>query len=498
MKKLIFSVVVLVAITSCQSTLDNVVDPSENMNKTEMEINKKSIYLKEFSAAFAKAINKYPQIRSIVKDEALKMFDNDYDVLYAVIKSEKIGESTLEEILLTYLDENQLSRIEQEMPTLTIFVPTLPEDSFSATNWNVITQIPKVAYTSKSDKSMHIVDSDGIDERFSPELIPGFPVVVVKENERIKKPSKGISFKGKNPQYEFIDEIFRGNGEKTYNRDRESTGPRGPNQILDGPDTKAIYAANEYADYDGWQRDYVYYNITPTNQNGAFKNDYQEHIRFFKINDLNSLNRIIDQNDPTYSQAGWADGFLEFKITALINGKNGVGNSIEKYVAISPNKLFWFYYTKVGNNYQITDSRPLYYNLELPLINWDLMNYSQAIKLTFEEVDSTEEITRTETVKSTLVTNFGIDAGVDIGIVKLGVKGGITSTEESTSTYTIKTYVGSDPMGDVIIQFGDKILSRSIRSTGGIRGGSGTSYSYARREYNSGNYTVIVEPKKVQ
>ena len=264
--------------------------------------------------------------------------------------------------------------------------------------------------------------------------------------------------------------------------------------FIDSPDPKAVEASNIYANYDGWQRDWVYYNISPSQPNGAFKNDYQEHISYFWINDLNSLNRIIDQNDPTYSQAGWTDGSLEFKITALINGKNGVGSSIDKYVAISPKQLFLFAYKKVGNNYQIESSTPIKYKLNLPLIHWDLYNYSQAIKITFEEVDSTEEITRSETIKSTLVTNFGIDAGVDIGIVKLGVKGGVTSTQETTSSYTVKTYKGSDPMGDIIVQFADKILIRSTIDS--PRGG--TRYNYSRRDYNSGNYSIWVEPKKVQ
>lgn len=39
--------------------------------------------------------------------------------------------------MLKYLGVDKLSSIKNKMPTLTIFVPSLPNDSFSAEEWDV-------------------------------------------------------------------------------------------------------------------------------------------------------------------------------------------------------------------------------------------------------------------------------------------------------------------------------------------------------------------------
>ncbi|MFN7258298.1 MAG: hypothetical protein ACK5TU_00245 [Cyclobacteriaceae bacterium] len=107
-----------------------------------------------FAKAFAKALSDNVQLRELVKREALKMFDNDFDVLYYLIKDEQIGDGTSVRSLLQQYFENaeDLTQIENDIPTLTIFVPELPNESFSANLWDTQSEVPHVAYNTKSTK----------------------------------------------------------------------------------------------------------------------------------------------------------------------------------------------------------------------------------------------------------------------------------------------------------------------------------------------------------
>lgn len=85
-------------------------------------------------------------LREFLKNEALKKFNGDYDILYNYVKDHKVGNSTFRNILKSYyINESDLIEIENTVPSLTIFVPSLPKNSFSAENWNISRDIPLVA-----------------------------------------------------------------------------------------------------------------------------------------------------------------------------------------------------------------------------------------------------------------------------------------------------------------------------------------------------------------
>ena len=53
----------------------------------------------------------------------------------------------------------------------------------------------------------------------------------------------------------------------------------------------------------GWQRDYIYYNITPNTTKGPFNNNFKEHLVSFEMlgDPRTALNKIADQaGDPKY------------------------------------------------------------------------------------------------------------------------------------------------------------------------------------------------------
>lgn len=114
------------------------------------------------------------------------MIDYDYDVLYQLIKDIELENgSTLERNIQDYLGIEKTILINEKFPTLTLFVPTLPENSFSAEIWNPDIETPFVAIRCDYSSEVPIYNANGEEIILTPDYIPRFPVIVVKNNERI-------------------------------------------------------------------------------------------------------------------------------------------------------------------------------------------------------------------------------------------------------------------------------------------------------------------------
>lgn len=219
MKKLIvilFSM--LFVLLSCRDNNEVIIEGKEipsNVLSSEKELN--FFLKKEFGKALAKVLAESKNAREIIKNEAVKQFDYDYDVLYQLVKDKKLETGfTFQQAIEKYAGKKTLSLIDEKLPTLTIFVPSLPEESFSAETWNIDLDIPVVAIRTNTTKGVPMVDDKGEEWIFDSKYIPGFPVVVIKENERVIKDaspsflsSKSSSAQfGDNLQFAFIDQVF--------------------------------------------------------------------------------------------------------------------------------------------------------------------------------------------------------------------------------------------------------------------------------------------------
>ncbi|MDX6189930.1 hypothetical protein SGQ83_11265 [Flavobacterium sp. Fl-318] len=432
------------------------------------------------------------------------MFDNDYEVLYQMIKDERLeGNITVREMILKNLgNEALLNSIEINNPTLTILVPELPENSFSAQLWNTENQIPKVAIRLSTTNNIPVINLDGSEEIIKQEYIPAYPIIVIKDNERIvvsnNSVNKGIKtrsvgvFNGVN--YKFLDNSFDGVNKSKAELARTVE--------VSAIDPKIITAYNTYnaVNVDGWQRDYIYYGITPDSQKGPFKYNFQEGIKSFMLQgDLNSAyDKIAEQTGDPYMPGrisandlsnigGWADGSFEFKVRILVNAKNGVGSEIIKYFSARVRDLFSFKY--LGG--------PFYFyrrfegfkkmDLNIPIFNWDLDQYASTIKIDVEEVDLTVTTVLTESRNAEFASNFSVDvSGGYKDYVKVGLKYGTSQKITKTSTVQKTFTEGNDLLGDVIVNFADNV----------IIGADGANYT--TREYSSGLYSIGIEPIRVQ
>lgn len=479
---------------SQKSKVDGLYDANSNLKR-------------EFGKALVKSLVDSKMLRDLIKNKSLEMFDNDYEVLYQMIKDEKLENSkTFRQSILQNLgSEELLNKIELNNPTLTIFVPELPENSFSAMLWDTENQIPKVAISVHTSNDVPIINLDGSEEIIKAQYIPSFPVIVLKDNERIVADSN-VSSKNTNTlsianingkDYRFLDDCFDGLKKKSVNARII------PIQYLD-PVLVTAYQTYTAQNLDGWQRDYIYYGITPDTPKGPFKYNFQESIKTFSLqgDPVAAFNKISDQtNDPQLPLgvlsppgampekiASWTGGNYEFKIRIIVNGKNGVGSEIIKYFNAKVSDLFDVTYVNTSwwtFERRINGLKSM--SLNIPIFGWDLDQYASTIKIDIEEVDLTETTVLTESRAVEFASNFGVEvSGGYQEYVKIGLKYG-TSQKVNTTAIVQRTFTqGNDLLGDVIVNFADNVVLSRQPNT------------YTTREYSSGLYSITVEPMRVQ
>ncbi|RQO75340.1 hypothetical protein DBR43_08260 [Pedobacter sp. KBW06] len=472
----------------------------------------------KFAVILAKAVSQDQGLRSFLKQESVKQFDKDYDVLYQMIRDEKVdGIATVREKLIHYGGSaKQLDSIEAELPLLTIFVPTLPE--FSPEKWNPVTEIPLVAAANIGENNISLYSGSGDKVVLKPNQIPGGPVLVIKQNERLvvngdvssrtsiavqtESASHNIAFRKGNLSFAFANEAFNGVNKKVMTeRVVNSTD-------IDPVNIEAYNSGNE------WQRDYVYYGLTASNQKGQLKRNYSEYITSFKFLTPNALGIIADQDEdprPNYkfmtgyrgnkdvSIPMWTEGNFEFWITVLINARNGIGSQNVYVMSAGPNDLFDVQYKMVDQIklgfpkidikfYEITGITPKEFNPNIRLVPWDLESYGTAWKFIVYEKDNAQTETKTYENETTYAANFGVEFGAT---AKLGFKFGASATTRNKITHSVATTLTSDFLGEAVVTFDQPIITGTFLDPSG-------AMKYKTFEIPSGNiYSISIEPKNI-
>ena len=494
MKNFVLVFLVYLSVASCNESLNDI--DKNVVSATFLEESESNLILKQkFSSALVKVLGQNEEVRSLIKEEALKQIDFDYDVLYCLIKDKQLKNGvTLEEYLEKYLTSDELKCIHKQLPTLTLFVPTLPENSFSVHSWNTIDELPAVAVKVSDNNDVKIYYGNGETEVFPADIIPGFPVVVVKENERIVRNgeilSKTVSENIEETNLIFVDEIFNNlHGKDLVNTKTRANRPDRPVPLpkVDNPEDylpanmKKTYEAYKiYKNTTGWQRDYIYYGITPTTDKGPFDYNMKEFLVGFELmgDALGFYRKIADQDgDPkssipiggvlpaNSSIITWTEGEYEFKVTTYVGSKSTIGTEYKSFFRLKPDQLFRAEVERVISRpgmpgytvYKLVGLKSKRVDLDLPLFEWDLENYGATIKIAIEEVDGQE--TEVNSISSSIefATNFGFDASFGEK-VKFGVKFGSTIKEVLNVSNTITKTLGGDELGEVIINFADPVV----------------------------------------
>jgi hypothetical protein len=184
----------LMTMTSCKK--DSIVSKDKTVENKSTEQTVKNV--NENFWQFTQTLNKaliLPEVRAFLKKEALKKFDDDYDILYSNVKNEKLSTGkTFEEVLLSFGKLPQLSTdndLKGGSPDnlLNIYVYT-PE--FNPKTWNVETTTPKVALTpdvdfEKEATPIPAMDKEGKLSYFDSQTAPNEVVLVIGYNERTNR-----------------------------------------------------------------------------------------------------------------------------------------------------------------------------------------------------------------------------------------------------------------------------------------------------------------------
>ncbi|WP_157499370.1 hypothetical protein [Flavobacterium beibuense] len=509
MKKLFFACLSLCLLYSCsEADLTETQDQTLNVKSTPRNDN--YLLKKKFAIALHKAMKEHQDVRDFLKTEALKKFDGDYDILYGYISDELINGTSFRDILSSYFDSlAELEEIENTIPALTIFIPELPENSFSATNWNTSNDVPMVAIRLLDNDKTPVITSDAGNYLLDGNAIPAFPVVVIKECERVivssfpfygEKTSKEY-IGPRNFRFRFSDPIF------------DFIGPRGPVPPEADPDPLvAAWELNGKGENLGWHRDYIYYTINPGTPNGYFINNFEEHLRSFRLEgdaqqalELISSPSTVNSNlsDPSLTpitvsgnvnyNSFWTDGSFEFNVFTDYNVNTSV---LEKGFHASPYDLFDIVFQQsipILPVYHVVSLTKKTYHINLPIINWKLHEYSNTFKFKFEEQDLDVEVTTQESRQSKYNTNFSYEGE----ILKIGYKLGNSAETTLTTTTSAKWHEQSNDLREVLVDFGDNvIIGEEVIQHPFVINHSITNY--AIRQYTTGKCSFSLVPVKVQ
>ena len=458
-----------------------------------------------FSETLAKALKAELSVRIFLKEEALKKFDNDYDVVYFIKKDVVLGDGqTLHQKMLKYTSQKELfEKNVERYPLMSIYVPVLPD--FTAESWNTSMEIPLVAVEpDRLNRQVKIITSEGERLEIPYNAVPAVPAVVVKENERIiietAKANEYYSrlMKGSDTPEFYIEKggkrfLFLAPAFNGITRLKSMAARTIPQSSVDA---KILTA---YTNGSEWQRDYIYYNITPTSPNGAFSGQFREFVKSFKFFNMSvsEFQQIADQvGDPKLSTNPfdppyWVEGAFEFKMDVLINAKNGVGQILGKVFSANGGDMLTPTYkvTNFGIDvYTVTGfTANEFHPVNLEITGWDLEQYGSVWKFIMTEHDPDQTTTRTVTNTSTYGGNFGFDAAFGT-TVKFGPKFGASSTTTETNTFTITTTLGSDDLGSGLLDFRDPVL---------VSGPTGVGNNYQTYEVTTGKLSFSVEPQRI-
>ena len=474
MKKLLIIVSCILLTTACQQN-DEEYTLAENSQTAELSA------LDHFSLLLSKAVASNSELRTFLKKEALEMIDNDYDVFYPLAKNKIVTEvKTFRNILEQYDSNKELDELERELPLLTVMIPELPS-GYNAETWNCTEEVPHIT-PRLGNKCVIPYYKDGMtDFEFDANLIPGFPVLVVKNNERIVRntgATRTPNASTLNSEYSFVDAAF----------DRScNTPPQALTRttISGRADLETAYRAMG-ATSEKWQRDNIYYGLTPTNTEGPLKRNYAERIEAIRFTEQ-AYTKMCDQNDPDYVrdplnehvcfskdpnhvappsiESMWQDGRFEFKIDITINNQAGLGTNITKYFSVRPQEIYDLIVENYKNNiahcFWVKGVIPRTYYPNINLVTWDLEQNSFSWKITVAEVDDQETYTTQETVSSEFATNFSVNTQGGTDKVKVGLNFGMSTKSTKQTQFTRVTYKNSDDLGTLEANFSDPILLNS-------------------------------------
>lgn len=482
---------IILLFVSCSKELDESYDVESSV------LDKKEESMVDFSKILSRAVYNEEDLRAFLKKEAQKEFDKDHDVFYPWTKNAIIKDGrSFREILLDYDLENKLEAVENNLPLLNILVPDwswINDKCFSVNSWDLSIKEVGVGYSSKSE-TRDIYANGKLEASLPVGAFPDFPVLIVKENERMKRVAPAT--KAELPVYDFIDDEFNASNEiktkgtvyDTFDLPYSVADNYLGSHLLDGRVRKVYDVLKNNPLIP--QRDYIYYNMTPKRDTGMFDFHYKECLYKFKFRTYNipgiyddlsgngnkdiykidhTINHRAHYNWLTHQEIidkAWADGSLEiyFKV---FNGSefHDKLKVVTMKEAFFVKKVFqvkqvnwvghiqWRYY-----HTEFSQFEPKWIELNYPLFSWDLQHYPYGYRVEISEKDNS--VTRTIVTESTYTyaKNFKSNGGIELKFIKIGYDKGTTETSQERHSTTFTYQEQDDNLANFWVYYKDPIV----------------------------------------
>lgn len=490
---------------------DNVIITHSAMNIESSPVINKDTAMVYFSKILSKAIYERKDVRDFLKKEAMKEFDMNSDVLYALASNKMISNQSFRDILVSYSSEDSIAAIEKSVPLLNILIPSFDFFNITVSNWDCNDSEVPVALSNENGMDLYL-DGQFVMNIPNGEL-PDFHTIVVNENGRVfieqpKTRSLPLKVSFISPNYD----------RKRLKNHASRSANRKPGQV----GRKAIEAYNYFYKNDGskesraFQRDYIYYGLTPEKSKGNFNRSVTEYISFIEINP-GAYHNISDQkisevfDDPNIKNGSvsrkrhdfssdeliklmWSEGAYNFRFEVISSNSS---HPTIIYIPLKPADIWNFNYKRDYRHRTWFRKRKFTYSInpekftskkvdleqnQISLGKWDLSQEAlERYVSIFEEDKSTTvensieyELTKLTSSKVNGDIKFGIGTGRS-GEVSSEINATTTSKERKKYSYTRKDK--DDALGTVKIFFYDPIIE------------SKSGNDYIIRTYNTGVVT---------
>ena len=488
-------------VAACSDELSEaVVEHQENSNPkaktSEITDAEKETYLADFAKILSVAVYERQDVRAFLKRHALECFDKNYDVLYVAVKDEYISGQKFCEILSSYSSENEIDEITSHIPLLNVYLTDFPAIGIHAEDLNEAdADIPTCV--SMSDSTRLFYKGTQIDALQKGE-IPDFHVLVVGENSRVTICDPRGSNKSLNI-FELKDEAFNGfagnSNLKSIALDGSTVGRRAYESW------KYFNSSNSGVNQKAFQRDYIYYGITPDKPHGDLIKSVSEYIGYIKV-PASAFYTISDQKsgedpyaDPYIKQPTtqryqkqysanelidimWTRGAFNFKFE-IITSTQEIANTI--YIPLTPSQLWdfhiehttkhktWFRHTRHYYRIDADKFTPKNVILETPadMGKWNIAEESlfRIVKIYEEDKGKETLIQQTYEMTKANSTNFSGNAKVTIGLgdstnptIEPSTSINNSTTTKFSKTITTKWVEGADELGKVTVYYYDPII----------------------------------------
>jgi hypothetical protein len=452
LSKVVFGLSILLA-TSCQQ--EEIVAPTlEDEEAVNLSADDAQVSRVGLAQLLARAVEN-PHVRQLIKEEAAKQFDRDYDVLLTLVKDQPLasGETLFDYLVSIEGSAERVSGWLSDWKLATIYVPVFDHLDFSAEQWDVSSVVPSVALYLQ-DSVMSVYDPAGNVTEQSAYEWPDQAMLVLKDWER-GTVATGASNGRQNQQLvvgqvdgnviALSDEAFV--PEESLSSARSVLPYTISNEITDiDPKLK-----NAFKHYQTNQRDHIYYNLPDGPQSGLLNGAgeyYEEALVGIAFDDF---------------KYAWADGNFEFHIIISYLNENTSG-SIKKVASVNRGNLFS--YKEWGDDDVYATPEVWSPDRPITIMPWDLQTHGDTWHIQLLEYNpSSAPVHKTVSFQTTLGTNF-VTEWVEIApffeverTKKVGWHFNGSATQARTVTTSYQSTEKSFDWGQALIRFNDPVVT---------------------------------------